>query len=225
MVVAKRPAPGQTKTRLTPPLTGEQAAMLYEGFLKDTLEAIRAAQQRLPLTPIIAYLPVGEEDYFRQLAPDFELLPQVGSNLSERLNHAVNHCLNNGYDQAAIMDSDSPTLPPEYLVETFTALDDPGVDVSFGTVDDGGYYIIGLKRPAPSLFLNVTMSTATVAEDTIQQAQLAHLTVKLLPRWYDIDYVGELRRLIAELETLPESVATHTRQLLAVQQLTLGEIQ
>ena len=54
LTVAKRPAPGRTKTRLTPPLSPDQAAALYECFLLDTLEMMR----RVPNTqPIIAYLP------------------------------------------------------------------------------------------------------------------------------------------------------------------------
>jgi rSAM/selenodomain-associated transferase 1 len=213
MVVAKQPSPGQTKTRLTPPLNGEQAARLYECFLKDTLELIRAARQMCDFDPIIAYLPADAEDYFRELAPDFGLLLQVGNDLSERLNNAVNHCLNTGgYDHAAIMDSDSPTLPPETLSYAFTLLDE--ADVTLGAVDDGGYYVIGLKKSAPSLFLEVTMSTATVTRDTLARADAANLSVKLLPTSYDIDYASDLRRLITELETLPAHIAPHTRTFL-----------
>lgn len=221
LVVAKRPAAGQTKTRLTPPLTGHQAADLYECFLKDTLEAIRMACQRLVVTPFIAYLPAGEEQYFRALAPDFELLLQQGDNLSERLHNATTYCLTHGFDQAVIMDSDSPTLPVQCIVESFTALDVPEVDVSFGTVDDGGYYLIGLKQPAADLFLKVTMSTPTVAQDTLRQAAIHHLSVRLLSNWYDVDYVEALQRLIVELETLPESVAMNTRKFLATADLSL----
>lgn len=221
LVVAKRPAAGQTKTRLSPPLTGEQAAALYECFLKDTLEIIRQARQKLEITPIIAYLPAGEESYFKSLAPDFDLLLQEGSNLSERLHHATTRCLSHGYDQVAIMDSDSPTLPADCLVEAFTILDDPATDVSFGMVDDGGYYLIGLKRPAPDLFLNVTMSTATVAQDTLTQASLNQLMVRLLPNWYDIDYADDLRRLTTELNTLSPDIAPHTRAFLTANKLPI----
>jgi uncharacterized protein len=110
------------------------------------------------------------------------------------------------------MDSDSPTLPFAHLVRAFTALDE--ADVTFGTCDDGGYYCIGLKQPAPPLFLNVTMSTDTVARDTLAEAERAGLRVALLPQGYDIDYGADLARLIAELATLPESIAAHTRRCL-----------
>ena len=213
MVVAKRPALGKTKTRLTPPLSGEQASAVYECFLRDTLDLIRAARQQIDFVPTIAYLPAGDEAYFRALAPDFALLLQHGNDLSERLHNATSHSLTHGFEQAVIMDSDSPTLPVQNLVQAFTALDK--ADVSLGPCDDGGYYLIGLKKPAPDLFLTVTMSTNHVTDDTLARAQVANLKVALLPGSYDIDYVADLKRLADELKTLPPQVAPHTRVFLA----------
>ena len=214
MVVAKQPAPGQTKTRLCPPLSGEQASALYECFLHDTLDIIRAAREHIAFDPILVYLPTGSNHYFRTLAPDFGLLLQNGADLSERLNHATSHCLTDlGYQQALIMDSDSPTLPPSSLVAAFTSLD--AADVSLGSCDDGGYYLIGIKKPAPSLFLNVTMSTDRVTVDTIAQAKVAGLEVTMLPPSYDIDYVADLKRLVQELSTQPDGIASQTRTFLA----------
>lgn len=212
MVVAKQPAPGQTKTRLTPALTGEQASALYECFLLDTLDIIRTACAQLDITPIIAYLPQEGEGYFRQIAPDFELLLQEGSDLSERLHHATTRCLTQGYDRAVIMDSDSPSLPAAHLVEAFAAVD--AADVSLGACEDGGYYLIGLRKPAPSLFLTVTMSTDHVTADTLERAAQAGLSVHLLPVHYDIDYVSDLKRLTEELSQLPDQIAAHTRAFL-----------
>jgi len=212
MVVAKQPVPGQTKTRLTPAFSGEQAAALYECFLLDTLEIIREARKHLDLTPIIAYLPSESKNYFQHIAPDFQLLLQEGSDLSERLNNATTHCLVNGYEQAVIMDSDSPTLPARYLIESFQALE--AADVSLGPCEDGGYYLIGLKQPAPSLFLTVTMSTSQVVADTLDRAEQSGLTVKTLPLCYDIDYSADVKRLSEELKDLPDTVAQHTRSFI-----------
>jgi uncharacterized protein len=213
LMVAKQPTPGQTKTRLCPPLTAEQAASLYECFLRDTIDLIRAARQQIDFERMLVYLPLGSEAYFRALASDFALLLQEGNDLSARLNHATTHALMQGYHQVVIMDSDSPTLPFENLVRSFMALDE--ADVSLGPCDDGGYYLIGLKQPAPPLFLNVTMSTDHVTADTLAQAHAAHLTTALLPTCYDIDYAADLQRLAAELTTLSPSIAAHTRSFLA----------
>jgi len=212
LVVAKRPLPGQTKTRLSPPLSPEQAAALYECFLRDTLDLIR----RVPgIQPVIAYLPAGERAYFAKLAPDFELVLQAGNGLGARLDNALAHYLQRGYERVAIMNSDGPTLPLDYLAATFEALSD-NIDVVLGPCDDGGYYLIGLKRPAPRLLREVRMSTPDVTKDTLALAAEEGLRVKLLPTWYDVDDAASLARLLVELAQLPPDVARYTRAFLAL---------
>lgn len=213
MIVAKQPAPGQTKTRLSPPLDAADAAALYECFLRDTLDIVREARRTIDFQPIIAYLPAGAQSYFQTLAPDFDLMLQQGSGLSERLNNATSYCLVNGYDQVVIMDSDSPTLPAANICDAFTILDRQA-DIALGPCDDGGYYLIGLKQPAPDLFLKVTMSTPHVVEDTLTQAKLNGLHVEILPACYDIDFVQDLKRLVMDLEQAPPETAIHTRAFL-----------
>ena len=210
MVVAKRPAAGQTKTRLTPPLSPDQAAALYECFLRDTLDLMRNVPR---VKPVIAYLPHDAQDYFAQLAPDFDLIPQIGDDLGMRLDQALTHYLAQGYERVAIMNSDGPTLPLEYLVRAFDALADH-VDVTLGPSDDGGYYLIGLKKPAPRLLREVQMSTPRVTADTLALADAEGLRVKLLPAWYDVDDIDSLRHLRAELAAAPAHVAPHTRSFL-----------
>ena len=210
LVVAKRPAPGQTKTRLSPPLSPNQAAALYECFLRDTLELMRQVPSA---QPVIAYLPTSEEIYFTELAPDFELILQEGANLGARLDNALTRYLQLGCERAVIMDSDSPTLPATCLVAAFEALDE--ADVVLGPCDDGGYYLIGLKRPAPRLLREVQMSTSRVVADTLALAVEAGLQVKLLPVWYDIDDIAALNRLVIELNGASDSVARHTRAFFA----------
>lgn len=213
IVVAKQPAPGQTKTRLSPPLDAREASALYECFLLDTLETVREARRMIEFQPMIAYLPEGAEGYFHTLAPDFDLFIQAGNDLSERLHNATSHCLIHGYDEVVIMDSDSPTLPAINLRDAFMTLDGQ-TDIVLGPCDDGGYYLIGLKRPAPDLFLNVTMSTPMVIQETLVQAERNQLHVEMLPTSYDIDYVQDIKRLVAELEQASSNIAVHTRGFL-----------
>lgn len=207
LVVAKRPAAGQTKTRLCPPLSGDSAAALYECFLRDTLEVTR---QVPGITRAIGYLPEHADDYFRALAPDMALTPQRGADLGERLDHLLADALAAGADQAVVMDSDSPTLPAAYIAQAFRALDG-AADVVLGPCDDGGYYLIGLKRPQPRLLRDVQMSTPHVVRDTLALAEQLGLQVALLPSWYDVDTVAELERLRAELRDLPPAQARWTR--------------
>ncbi len=135
IVMAKRPFPGQTKTRLTPPLSETAAADLYACFLRDTISLACS----LPgITPIIAYAPGHEEVYFQGLAPGMQLIPQVGRTLGERLEFVLSSCLEMGFSHVAAMNSDSPTLPQRYLVQAFECLNDTAIDVVLGPCDDGG---------------------------------------------------------------------------------------
>jgi len=210
-VVAKRPAPGQTKTRLCPPLTGEQAAALYECFLADTLDVMRQVKD---VERAVSYLPEDERGYFRRLAPDFTLHPQRGKDLGARLDNLLSAALAEGARYAVVMDSDSPTLPAACVEEAYARLE-AGADVVFGPCDDGGYYLVGVTRPQPRLLREVAMSTPTVLEDSLSIARSLGLRVALLPAWYDVDTGAELERLQTELLLLPEDVARHTRRWLA----------
>lgn len=210
IVVAKRPAPGNTKTRLSPPLSPKQASALYECFLADTLDQIRQVEG---VERVIAYLPAEARDYFRHLAPDFQLIQQEGPGLGARLDHALTSYLARGYEHAVIMDSDSPTLPASHLSQAFTVLSD-GAQVVLGPCEDGGYYLIGCNQPVPRLLREVRMSTPTVAADTIALASEEGLHLTQLPTWYDVDDGISLHRLAAEINGLDVRIAVHTRRFL-----------
>jgi rSAM/selenodomain-associated transferase 1 len=213
VVVAKEPSVGRTKTRLSPPLSGQQAAELYRCLLLDTLELMKRVEG---VQPIIAYLPPEAEPFFRRIAPPgFDFVPQVGADLGDRLDNVLTHCLQKGYRQAVVMDSDSPTLPMVYLRQAFRELDDPNVDVVLGSCDDGGYYLIGLKSPCSALFQGIVMSTSTVVTETLARAQEQGLRVACLPHWYDVDTYEDLERLIEELLLQPDHLAQHTRTFLS----------
>jgi hypothetical protein len=211
LVVAKRPAAGQTKTRLCPPLDGETAAALYACFLRDTLDLMRQVPD---LRREIVYTPEDAADYFAELAPDMALSAQQGADLGERLDNLLCAALAAGAGKAVVMDSDSPTLPAAYLVQAFVLLDEH--DLVLGPCDDGGYYLIGLKKPQSRLLREVTMSTPYVVRDTLAVADELGLRTALLPPWYDVDTAVELDRLRAELLESAANIAVHSRGFLDV---------
>ena len=208
--MAKQPAPGSTKTRLVPPLTPEGAAELYQCFLRDALDLARSIAAA---TPIVAISPPESADYFRALAPDLEQLPQIGESLAERLEHVLTRCLEQGFDQVVAISSDSPTLPAGHVAEALSRLSDEAVDVVLGPTDDGGYYLIGWKRPLPELVRGIEMSTPSVLSDTLERAAAAGVRASLVDSWYDVDQAADLERLRADLET-QRDVGLNTRRLL-----------
>jgi rSAM/selenodomain-associated transferase 1 len=212
IVVAKKPAPGTTKTRLVPPLSPQRAAELYRCLLLDTLHLMRRVGN---VQPVIAYTPADAESYFRAIAPPgFDLVAQQGQTLGERLDRVLRAHLQMGYRRVVVMDSDSPTLPAEYLLRSFHHLDADHVDVVVGPCEDGGYYLIGLKHPCSALF-KVVMSTSTVFHETLRLAHREGLRTICLPVWYDTDTPQDLERLQRELAGLPADSASCTRQLLS----------
>lgn len=211
IVVAKKPSPGTTKTRLVPPLSPQRAAELYRCLLLDTLDLMCRVRD---VKPVIAYTPADAESYFRGIAPHgFELVAQQGQTLGERLDRVLRAHLQMGYRRVVVMDSDSPTLPTEYLLGSFRHLEADHVDVVLGPCEDGGYYLIGLKHPCSAIF-QVVMSTSTVFQQTLQLAHREGLRTACLPSWYDIDTPKDLERLQGELAGLPADTAPCTRQWL-----------
>ena len=211
LVVAKQPAPGQTKTRLCPPLTPDQAAYLYDCFLRDTLDTMR----KVPgVQRVICFLPENAQEYFNKLAPDMGLVCQRGTSLGERLDNLLTEALASGSQRVVVMDSDSPTLPVAYISQAFEKLTD--ADVVLGPTRDGGYYLIGLKQPQSHLLRQVQMSTPHVLSDTLSLAEATGLTVALLPAWYDVDTIADLHHLNREItEMSANSSAPATRRWLA----------
>ncbi|HWP42416.1 MAG TPA: TIGR04282 family arsenosugar biosynthesis glycosyltransferase [Blastocatellia bacterium] len=199
-VMIKAPQAGAVKTRLVPPLEPCEAAALNICFLRDTAANIADVVSKKSADGIAVYTPVGAEALFKGLLPEgFMLLAQRGDTFGERLSHAAEDLLSIGYRSLCLIDSDSPTLPPGVLASAVDALERDGDRVVLGPADDGGYYLIGLKRPHRHLFTGIEWSTPRVLSQTIERAAETGLEVRLLPAWYDVDEAQSLGRLCYEI--------------------------
>ncbi|HLL70191.1 MAG TPA: TIGR04282 family arsenosugar biosynthesis glycosyltransferase [Pyrinomonadaceae bacterium] len=232
-VMTKAPRAGESKTRLVPPLTDEEAARLSASFLSDTAANIAGACAEnsggaRTVDAVAAYTPVGAEAAFDALLPQsFALLAQRGGSFGERLFHAAYDLFALGYESCCLINSDSPTLPRALLTAAINQLQRPNDRIVLGASDDGGYYLIGMKRAHPRLFEEIAWSTPEVLAQTIERAREITLDVALLPAWYDVDEASTLRRLCAEMfdarqgdaspcnMTLAPYPAPHTRAELA----------
>jgi hypothetical protein len=113
-----------------------------------------------------------------------------------------------------LCDSDSPTLPGRYIREAFLRLGK--ADVVIGPSNDGGYYLIGMRKFTPCLFSDIPWSSAHVTQRTVEAAERLDLSVSLLEPWYDVDTAADLDRLCREVAASPKdaAVARHTRHAL-----------
>jgi rSAM/selenodomain-associated transferase 1 len=225
-VMIKAPRAGSVKTRLVPPLNHDEAAALSVCFLRDTAENIARLTFEEPAEGVAVYTPQGSESAFDGLlAEGFKLVAQRGDSFGERLFYAAEDLLALGYESLCLIDSDSPTLPRACLAEAVRALAEPGDRVVLGPSDDGGYYLIGLKRAHRRLFEQITWSTSLVLEESLERAREIGLAVALLPPWYDVDDSVTLDRLCDELflpgreegerKALRGYEAAHTRRFLS----------
>jgi uncharacterized protein len=213
-VMAKAPRPGKVKTRLSPPLTHEQACALNVCFLMDTAENIQQVTEAGRSAGLVAYTPVGDEAAFDGLLPAaFQLVAQRGHDFGERLLYACEDLFACGFGAVCLIDSDSPTVPQDALLEAVDRLSRAGDRMVLGGSDDGGYYLIGAKHLHPRLFEQIDWSTERVFAQTIERAKEIGLPIELLASWYDVDDAATLERLQRELEA-PDGRgydARHTR--------------
>jgi rSAM/selenodomain-associated transferase 1 len=226
-VMTKAPQAGRVKTRLVPLLTPEEAAELNKCFLRDTAAAISSASRRRPVADkgktaravgVAVYTPVGAELVYTDiLPPDFTLLPQRGDEFGERLYFAIEDLFTCGFTSACLIDSDSPTVPAKNFAEAVELLSTSQDRVVLGPSDDGGYYLIGVKKPHRQLFERIDWSTERVLNQTMQRAIENGLEIKLLSTGYDVDDAASLGRLCDELllrENAGGGVAPSTREFL-----------
>src|SRR5712664_3865302 len=216
-VMTKAPRAGQVKTRLVPPLSPEEAAQLNVCFLRDTAAAIAKACGSTA-RGVGVYTPIGAEAAYIDILPrDFDLLPQRGDGFGERLAFAAADLFQCGFTAVCLIDSDSPTVSADVYAKAVELLSKPGDRVVLGPSDDGGYYLIGLKRNRPELFQRIAWSTESVLEQTKTRAGELNLEVSLLATGYDVDDAARLRRLCDELlsESSNADIAPNTRKFLA----------
>ena len=208
VVIGKAPLPGRAKTRLCPPLTPEQAASLYRGFLVDTI----GMAQSLGWERVTIVYPRGR-GMRAGLAPivpaGVRLHAQPGRGLGAALSGTFARHLAEGFDRVVLIGSDNPTLPAQVVEDARRALDE--VDLVLGPTTDGGYYLIGMARPHLEVFERITWSTPLVYSETLGRARETGLSVHATPTWYDVDTVDDLVRLRAELRAAPSTVAPATR--------------
>ncbi|MBM4302085.1 MAG: glycosyltransferase [Deltaproteobacteria bacterium] len=202
IIFAKEPRPGQVKTRLSPPLSPEEAAQLYHSFLLDILEEMaRVPEMRLA----VGFSPLKAQGFFRGLAPPgTDLFPQEGADLGERMARAIARGFAADFGPVVLRGSDIPDLPAAVVSEAREVLAAGQAQVVLGPCPDGGYYLVGLTEPQPPLFQGPAWSSRTVLADTLRLARQLGLRVHLLPPWPDIDTYDNLRTFLHRTRPAPQ---------------------
>ena len=195
LVLARVPSDTRGKSRLTRDLGGDHLE-LRRALLLDTLDASRAIAGA---DLFVAFEPADSIAEMRGLVGDrARLFPQQGDTLGDRMRNAFGHLFAAGYSTVVMIGSDLPSLPTFHLAQAFQYLRDRPDALVIGPATDGGYYLIGLRRPCPALFTSIAWSTADVLTTTTSIAETCGLTVSFVSPWHDVDTVDDLRRVLRD---------------------------
>ncbi len=105
-----------------------------------------------------------------------------------------------GADAVAVIGTDSPTLPVEFIEQAFERLQ--SADLVLGPTNDGGYYLIGCGRRLPPVFEDIPWSSSGVLGETVRRLADPSWRLALLPPWYDVDTLGDWQMLCGHVTAL-----------------------
>jgi uncharacterized protein len=214
ILMAKAPREGKVKTRLLSALSPEEAKRIYVAFLSDAFALMEdVKEERENLTLGLCYTPEGEEEAFEEVEREGSLMiPQRGEDLGERLTNCFADLFALGFGRVVVVGADSPTLPGEFVFDAFECFETDD-DVVIGPTEDGGYYLVGMRKLHGRIFEDIPWGAAGVMDATMDRAKEAGLNLVLLPEWRDVDTPEDLERLKRELGDTKEA-AKFTRRFL-----------
>ena len=183
------PRPGVTKTRLLPVLTPEQCVGLHWAFLRDLAETYQKLEAHL----FVAYTPDADWEDLKTVFPHAGYIPQKGDNLGERMHRVIRKVLDLGYESVILTGADLPLMTTSHLESGFAVLEEK--DIAIGPTSDGGYYLIGMKKPCREVFRIEGYGGSSVFENTVAAAEDAGRTVGLARTCDDVDTPEDLRNL------------------------------
>lgn len=222
LVFLKEPIPGKVKTRLAADVGDEDASRYYKALVEVLLRQLQGLEGcRIRF----CYTPDDAEDAIRfwilpamqatsaateglYLAPysqtmaepaqEVDFRPQGSGDLGQRLDRAFNSAFEDGFSEIAVIGTDCPECGARWINTAFSRLrSDSNRDMVIGPSTDGGYYFLGLKSPAPTLFENIPWSDTSVFELTTKAAKTAGLNIETLPELSDVDHIQDWNQILA----------------------------
>jgi len=180
------------KSRLALHLGKERAAEIYRQLAETVVANLTPQASEHDYEINLSFAPESTAQQITAWFPQQHLFsPQQGSDLGERMSNAFLHAFADGHAKALLIGSDCPDISRTIINRGFMQLDTH--DIVLGPAHDGGYYLIGLRRPEPELFSNMNWGTGCVLQQTLEKIDAANLTVALLPELHDIDRFEDLK--------------------------------
>ncbi len=188
LLFAKAPRLGRVKTRLAADLGDEAALRLYREIGARVAAGVG---ERYALT--VWHDPPEARDEMRAWLGEHPYLPQQGRDLGERLSHAFAWHFAKGDGPVIVIGADAPDVSGATVAEAERHLG--ASDVVIGPSVDGGYYLVGLRAPSPTVFEGIPWSTDRVFSVTVARCRACHLRVQVLAVLRDLDTAADLEAL------------------------------
>jgi len=182
------PRPGSVKTRLGAAVGDLNAAQFY----RDCATRLMQETGKLPgdVCRQVWYTGGTREAMEDWLGKGVTCHVQPEGDLGARLTLAIARSFQQGAGKVIVLASDVPELSAELIMRAFSALDTS--EMVIGPTHDGGYYLIGLTKPCPTLFQDIDWSTSSVFQQTVDAANRLGLGFQCLPKLHDIDTIDDL---------------------------------
>ncbi len=193
IIFTRYPEPGKTKTRLIPALGSQKAAELHRHLAEHTLAQVKQLANNRSLTTEIRFTGSTQAQMQAWLGTQITCRLQGEGDLGERMARAFQEAFTTGSQRVVIIGTDCPSIDPPLLANAFDELHRH--DLVLGPAEDGGYYLIGLSRFIPDLFVAITWGTSAVLQQTLTIANQLQLSYSLLPQRADIDRPEDLALL------------------------------
>jgi len=199
VLMSRAPIPGETKTRLGSHLKDKECADLHQAFLKDMNSKLLNLQKVNPGVDLyLSFTPADSSSLFAEIIDDkFNRIPQRGKGLGAKMYNAFFDAYQKSNLPVLITGSDLPLLNIEILTEALAGLKER--DLVIGPSSDGGYYLIGMKKPEKFIFDFKKWGNNSVLERTVREARKYDLKCHFLPEVNDIDTFKELLQLRSEI--------------------------
>lgn len=210
IIFIKAPRLGHVKTRLSGAIGNKLALQFYQSMVEDLL--LNFHKNEFFDVRIMFWPEDGRIEIQNWLGNHWEYSAQSKGDLGEKMQDAFCRGFQDGYKKIIIIGSDLPELTLQNINEAFAHLEDN--QLVLGPTHDGGYYLIGLQTPQPTLFENIQWSSREVLYQTLKNSESVNLIVAMLPRKNDIDTYDDLQNFwnnfTAKSEgiTLPKTLHT-----------------
>lgn len=190
ILFTRYPVPGKAKTRLIPEMDEKGAADLQEIMTGFAVLNARCFSTFTGVDIEVSYEGANKSNMLTWLGKGVEYNKSGKGDLGQRMYSAFEDTFRSGYKRTVVIGCDCPMIDTDCLSEAFSALKNN--DMVIGPATDGGYYLIGLKKPAPQLFTRIDWGTDSVYRQTIAIAQDLKFKTIQLTELSDVDTPEDL---------------------------------